>query len=224
MDWMASIDGYCERVLPGFGGEPFNALTGLAFLVVGLMAVWRGPAGDDRRAGAALALVGVASALQHLVAVRLTLWADVVANLSYLVLLGVLLLRRLAGVGALAAGLGAVAAVALAYQGVQSGVVRAVLGPAADLFVILALVLAGVALGLRRGATATSAGVALAVAVLVAGLPFRFLDGALCPAWPLGTHGVWHLVNAASAGLLLAALARHGSGDPRLLAQRPSGR
>lgn len=209
MDWMTSIDGYCERVAPGFGGEPFNALTGLAFLVVGLVAVWRGPAGDDRRAGAALALVGVASAVQHLVAVRLTLWADVAANLSYLVLLGVLLLRRLAGVGALVAGLGAVAAVALAYQGVQSGVVRVVLGPAADLFLILALVLVGVALGLRLAHPATSARIAGAVVVLVAGLPFRFMDQALCAVWPLGTHGLWHLANAASAALLLAALARH---------------
>jgi hypothetical protein len=216
MDWMASIDGYCERVLPGFGGEPFNALTGLGFLVVGLLAARRGPAGDDRRAGAALALVGVASAGQHAFAVTLTLWADVAANLLYLVLLGVLLLRRLAGAGVLVAGVAAVVAVALAYQAVQGGVLRVALGPAADLFVLLALVLTGAALLVRRAHPATSARIVAAVAILVAGLPFRFLDQSLCPAWPTGTHGLWHLMNAAASALLLAALARHqGPGRPQ---------
>jgi hypothetical protein len=209
MVWMASIDAYCERIGPAFAAEPCNMLTGLAFLVVGLIAARRNAGGDDRRAGLALALVGVASALQHGFAVTLTLWADVAANLVYLVLLGVLLLRRLAGAGALAAGLGAAAAVALAYQGVQSAELRALLGTAADLFVFLALVLVGTALLVRRAHPATAARIALAAAVLVAGLPFRFLDQTLCAVWPLGTHGLWHLVNAASAALLLAALARH---------------
>jgi hypothetical protein len=116
----------------------------------------------------------------------------------------------------LVAGVAAVVAVALAYQAVQGGVLRVALGPAADLFVLLALVLTGAALLVRRAHPATSARIVAAVAILVAGLPFRFLDQSLCPAWPTGTHGLWHLMNAAASALLLAALARHqGPGRPQ---------
>ena len=40
MDWTAQIDGYCERLGPGFWAEPLNALTNLAFLIAALV-MWR---------------------------------------------------------------------------------------------------------------------------------------------------------------------------------------
>lgn len=209
MNWLAPVDGYCERVVSGFGGEPFNTLTGLTFLVVGVVAFRRAPGADDRNAAVAIALVGVASAVQHAFAVEMTVWADVAANLLYLVALGVLLLRRLAGAGALAAGVAALVAVAAAYQGVQDVGLRQTLGLAADLFVMLTVVLFAAALMLRSARPVTAGRIALAAAVLAAGLPFRFLDHALCDIWPLGTHGIWHLMNATSIALLLSALARH---------------
>jgi hypothetical protein len=209
VNWLAPVDGYCERVVSGFGGEPFNALTGLAFLVVGVIAFRRAPAMEDRNAAGALVLVGLASAAQHGFAVELTVWADVAANLLYLVALGVLLLRRLAGAGALAASVAALIAVAAAYQAVQDAGLRQTLGLAADLFAMLTVVLFGAALSLRHAQLETARRIALAAAVLAAGLPFRFLDHDLCAVWPLGTHGIWHLMNAASITLLLSALARH---------------
>ena len=209
MNWLGPVDSYCERVASGFGAEPFNALTGLAFLVVGLVAFARAPGTDDRNAALALALVGLASAAQHGFSVEVTVWADVAANLLYLVALGVLLLRRLAGVGAIAAGLAAVVTVAAAYQALQSVDLRQTLGFAADLFVMLTVVLFAAALLLRSAHPATAGRIALAAAVLAAGLPFRFLDHALCSVWPLGTHGIWHLMNATATALLLSALARH---------------
>jgi hypothetical protein len=221
MQWMHSIDGYCERLVPGFGAEPFNTLTGLAFLGVGLLAFARGPAGDDRRAAAALALVGIASASQHGFAVVLTVWADIAANLLYLVLLGVLMLRRLAGAGVFASCVAAVCGVALVYQVGQSGALRQIFGMAADMFFILMLGLFSAALALRARHPATASRIALSAAVLAAGLPFRFLDHALCGVWPFGTHGIWHLINAMSAALLLSALARHAADRPR---DRPSER
>ncbi len=209
MEWLRGVDYYCERLGPGFGAEPFNALTGLAFLVVGLVAFRRGPQGDDRRAGAGLALVGVASALHHGFAVDLTSWADILANQLYLALLGVLLLRRLAGAGAVAAGAGAGAAVVVVYAMGQSPALRGVLGLGADMFFLLMLILLAVALSLRSRHPVTSGGIALAAVVLALGLPFRFFDEALCGLWPLGTHGIWHLMNASATALLLAALAKH---------------
>jgi hypothetical protein len=213
MDWFVTIDAYCERVAPGFGAEPFNMLTGLAFLVVGVFAYRRALAPEDRHAAAALGLVGLASAMQHSFAVALTLQADVAANLLYLVLLGVLMLRRLARLGIGAALAGAMATVALAYATAQSPVPRQLLGFDVDMFALLLIVILVAALALRARDPAMAGGIARAGAVLAAGLPFRFLDGELCGDWPLGTHGLWHLFNAGSSALLLAALGRGVSCD-----------
>ena len=59
MGWFDAVDYYCERLGPGFAGEPFNMLTGLAFLAVGLFAFRRAPAVEDRLAAAALGLAAV---------------------------------------------------------------------------------------------------------------------------------------------------------------------
>lgn len=209
MEWLQAVDNYCERLGPGIGAEPFNTLTGLAFLVVGLVAYVRGPLGDDRRAGAGLALVGVASAAQHTFALYVTLWADIAANLIYLVLLGVLMLRRLAGAGAVAAFAWALAVVGLGYSIAQNDVLRGVLGRGADMFFLLLVILIVTALALRARYSATSGRIVFAAAILALGLPFRFLDQDVCTLFPPGTHGIWHLMNATATALLLSALARH---------------
>lgn len=224
MGWFDAVDAYCERLTPGFGGEPFNMLTGLAFLVVGVFALRRAPAREDRLAAAALGLVGIASAVQHGFALGVTVWADLAANLLYLALLGALMLRRLAGAGFAAALVGGVIGVALTQVIGDSAVLYQVLGRATDTFFLLMLVLLATALALRRRNPATAGRIALAGAVLAAGLPFRFLDAGLCAVWPLGTHGIWHLVNASSAALLLSALRHHAALPAHALAKDGAGR
>ena len=224
MGWFDAVDAYCERLVPGFGGEPFNMLTGLAFLAVGLFTLRRAPAVADRLAAAALALVGLASAVQHGFALGVTVKADQGANLLYLTLLGTLMLRRLAGAGFASALAGGVAVVALTQVVGGNPAVQQALGRASDTFFLLMLVLLGAALSLRATHPATAGRIAFAGAVLAAGLPFRFLDASLCPSWPLGTHGIWHLVNATSAALLLSALARHATLPARALAKDGAGR
>lgn len=41
MRWNATIDAYCERLGPGFWGEPLNAISNLAFCLTAWL-VWRG--------------------------------------------------------------------------------------------------------------------------------------------------------------------------------------
>jgi len=206
----APVDFYCERIREGFAAEPLNLLTGLALLAVGLWAYRRGPQAEDRRAAAALALVGLASAAQHGAGLALTVTADIAANLLYLFLLGVLILRRLAGLGQPAALAGAALALTLAYTAVRRPEIRAALGPASDLFFLQAAVLVAAALALLPRHPASARRILVAAIVLMVALPFRVLDTALCEVWPYGTHALWHLLNAGSAALLLAALARHG--------------
>src|SRR6056297_2093812 len=40
MEWTRHIDGYCERLDPGYWAEPINAVTNAAFLLVALI-MWR---------------------------------------------------------------------------------------------------------------------------------------------------------------------------------------
>lgn len=224
MDWFGSIDAYCERYAPGFGAEPLNMMTGLAFLLAGALAFRRAPTRPDRHVALALALVGVASAVQHGLALQITFWADLAANVIYLVLLGSLMLRRLAGVSVTVALIGAGSVVLAANTVLVALQLRAVFGIATDTFFLLLLVLLGAALAMRRSQPTTARSLAVAAVVLAAGLPFRFLDAAVCEAWPIGTHWLWHLVNAISAALVLAALARHTDLPAPVLAKGRAGR
>jgi hypothetical protein len=38
---------------------------------------------------------------------------------------------------------------------------------------------------------------------------FRSIDGAVCPAWPAGTHFLWHILNALVLGVLIRAAVLH---------------
>jgi hypothetical protein len=221
MSWTAPLDLYCERLAPGLTGEPFNTLTALAFLAAGGWTLWTARGPDMRAPGLALAVLGLASAASHAVAIRLTTAIDMMANLVYLILLGALMLGRLAGARRSAALAGAAGAVLMGYVAVTSPLARA-LGPFADLFVLQGGLLLALALGLAARHPSSARGLAAAAAVLALGLPFRFLDTTLCPAFPLGTHGLWHLANAAANAVLLAVLARHpGRLRPRLAPDNP---
>ena len=73
MDWLAAVDGYCERLGPGLWAEPVNAVTNAAFLVAAAVMWWR-CAGLwwSRALCAVLAAIGVGSGLFHTFANPLT--------------------------------------------------------------------------------------------------------------------------------------------------------
>jgi hypothetical protein len=70
----------------------------------------------------------------------------------------------------------------------------------------LGLALMALGLALRRDALAPR--FAGAWALFTVSLAFRTVDEAVCPAFPLGTHFLWHLLNAPLLYLLVDALIR----------------
>ncbi len=62
MDWTRKIDGYCERIDPGYWAEPVNALTNVAFVLAAAL-MWRRTAGLPlgRALCVVLAAIGVGS-------------------------------------------------------------------------------------------------------------------------------------------------------------------
>lgn len=217
MDWSAPIDIYCERMGPEFWAEPINAITNAAFLIAALVG-----AGAGLRAGlrepilwvliALAALIGVGSFLFH---THATVWAalsDVAPIWLFVALYLYAFATKVAGIGRLRLLIGT--AVALVGLGAISAGIGAALGPAraalngSDQYApaLLALGLFSVLLW-RRGHPLAKI-ITTTTAIFALSLSFRTLDAHICPALPLGTHYLWHILNAVVIGLLLVTLVR----------------
>lgn len=80
------------------------------------------------------------------------------------------------------------------------------------------LLIAIYAVLLRHRARDTARGLAIGVAILLLSMTARILDDPLCGVLPIGTHFVWHLLNATMLGWMIAVWTRH------VLAARQAGR
>ncbi len=202
MDLSTPIDLYCERTEPSFWSEPANALTNAAFLIAAAAALWCWRRGGGRD-GAALALTGVVAGVGagsftfHTVATRGALYADVIPIAVFIYGYLLLALRRFLGLP-----LAGAAAVLFAYiAGAQAlswlAPPRALNGSIDYVPALVALIaVACAARGRRRG-------LGLAALIFTVSLALRSVDLAVCDAFPLGTHFMWHLLNAAVLYVLL---------------------
>ncbi len=203
------VDRYCERLGPGLWAEPVNALTNLGFL----LAAWAGWLLADRSNKlswstglliVALAAVGIGSSLFHTFATPWARLLDIVPILLFqlyflwLYLAHVVNLRRmysaLAVVGFLVAAL-----VGRLFPAVLNG----------SLMYLPALVLL-VGLGIYHYGAQKRERLTLvgAAGIFSVSLVFRAIDESICPAIPLGSHFLWHVLSAvvlylASRGLIL---------------------
>ncbi len=62
------------------------------------------------------------------------------------------------------------------------------------------------AAALRNRAPAAARGLAIGAGLLAVSLVFRTVDEAVCPAFPRGTHFLWHLINGAMLGWMIRVL------------------
>ena len=193
-----SVDNYCERIDPSFWSEPTNALTNLAFIIAAVLAVLAWRRSTSRPAGGLflglwIAVIGFGSFLFHTFATR---WAGAVDTLPILVFILVCLYLALRHYLALPIWAAAAAAAAFVPASV---VILPVMTPLAGssagylpaLFAILAV-----------GFLARGRDVAVSVSLLITGIVFfisigfRMADEPICAAFPLGTHFMWHMLNA----------------------------
>lgn len=208
MEWLAAVDGYCERLGPGYWAEPANALTNAAFLIA---AVWMwGRVGADRMARAlcvVLAVIGVGSYLFHTHANRLTGVLDVTPILGFILLYVYAASRDMLGLKDWQAGLCVLAFFPYAAASVPLWGMVPGLGSSAGYAPVPVLIL--VYAFLMRGQPETSRGLAIGAGILVVSLAFRTLDEPLCAAVPLGTHFLWHILNGVMLGWMIEVHRRH---------------
>jgi hypothetical protein len=228
--WSDPIDAYCERVDSGFWAEPLNAVSNAAFLIAAAaaFAAWRRAGARDYPALALVAVmvvVGIGSFLFHTFANRWSRLADVIPIALFIYGTFALAMRRFLGFGRLASAalttvflvfsFGFERAFALAFgpRGVEAVNGSHGYFPAAlALFAVGGALLAQNRFPARREARRA---LLAAAGVFVVSLVFRTIDLALCPAWPLGTHFVWHCLNAAVLFVLVRAAIRFSaSGGP----------
>ena len=188
--WSAPVDLYCERVDASFWAEPVNALTNAAFLIAAAVAYgqWRAAGGRD---APALALILVTAIVGAVPIIPIAVFIYGYLLLALRRFLGVSLIWALVLLAAFAAVSHALAAV------VPRGFLN---GSYYYLPALGALLTMG---WLASGRTRRT--LLLAAAVFTVSITFRSIDIAVCDAFPLGTHFLWHTLNGAVLYLLLRA-------------------
>jgi hypothetical protein len=202
--WSTPIDLYCERTDPSFWAEPVNALSNAAFLIAAAFAWrdWRSRGGDDLAALLLIivtVLVGFGSFAFHTLATRGAVLLDTIPIALFIHGYLYVALRRFIGLGA-PWSLAIVVAFFAFTHGLTTVLPRGLLNSSVGYLPALAAMLA--VGGLVR---TTPAGRALLwiAAVFALSLTFRTVDLSVCPSLPLGTHAVWHMLNALVLYLLL---------------------
>jgi hypothetical protein len=222
--WSVPVDAYCERIDASFWSEPVNALSNAGFLAAAALAFvqWRRAGSSDRPAICLIiivATVGVGSFLFHTFANRWSRLADVLPIEGFIYGYFFLAMRRYLRLSLAAAGAATFAFAAFSF-GFERAWVLAFGRRGLELtnysvgYFPAALALLGVGATLvtlpRAVAPRAAAGRALLLAggLFVVSLVFRTLDLAVCAAWPLGTHFIWHGLNAVVLFVLVSAAIR----------------
>jgi len=207
------IDLYCERIGPGLWAEPWNAATNLAFIAAGVLlaVVLRRAEPAVRRDPAILCLValvfiiGVGSGLFHTFAQFWSMLADVIPITLFILLYMYLALRRLLALPLWGCLLGVAVVLVLTV------VMPVGFGFSVSTYGVALAAMLGVGGVLHFGRRHPAGPRVLAAAgVFAVSLALRTADLPLCAVLPLGTHFLWHLLNAVVLFSLTRTMMIHG--------------
>jgi hypothetical protein len=228
MNWSEPLILYCERLGPGLWAEPLNAVSNAAFFVAAAAAFfhWRRAGGRDVPALLLILVtvaIGIGSTIFHTVATRGAILLDIIPIAVFIAGYLVLVWRRYLKFGLVSA------IVALGVFEIVSFTLPAVT-PSAFLnrsvpylpALLMLIVIAGLVQGRSRHKDSpearTSEWLWIAAGLFTASFFLRSIDIAVCRFFPLGTHFIWHCLNAAVLYVLLRAAiewSRRGS-SPRV--------
>ena len=203
MDWTRAFDNYCERTDLTYWSEPLNALTNIAFLVAAVI-MWQRTGGlrDGRILSAILFAIGIGSWLFH---THATVWAvtlDVIPIILFSLFYIFLANRDFWGWPVPAAVLGA--ALYIPFSAAANEVFAAL-----PFFRIssgywpLPLIIFFYAALLATRDRRLGINLAIGASILCLSLTFRSVDEILCSRFSIGTHFVWHCLNAVMLGWMI---------------------
>ncbi|WP_170331758.1 ceramidase domain-containing protein [Ruegeria arenilitoris] len=211
MDWFQEIDGYCERLSPAYWAEPINAVTNAAFLVAAFI-MWRRVRGQRMPLAMVLVIIlagiGLGSYLFHTHAQVWAAMADVAPILLYILVYifainrDVWLMRPTYALIVAALFVPYAVATIPLFQFIPGLGGSSAYAPVPLLILIYAFLL-------RKRVPDTARGLAIGAGILIASITFRALDEPLCALLPLGTHFMWHILNATMLGWMIEVYRRH---------------
>lgn len=236
MEWTAPIDIYCERLSPDFWAEPVNALTNVAFVLAalwGAVTAWR--LGVKHPVAWVLivlgGLIGIGSFLFHTYATK---WAELADTIPIWTFVAVFVLAAMRYIGGMtsarvvrASGLVIVASILTVSllattEGTNPAAAPTLLNGSGQYAPALLALVVFAALTRRRKHPSAS-WIAAAAGVFLMSLIFRTIDRDICATIPLGTHFLWHLLNALMIGILLQMFLRTANLGCRAMAQKKGG-
>ncbi|OAN41780.1 ceramidase domain-containing protein [Mycolicibacterium iranicum] len=202
---MEYVDNYCERTAPGLWGEPVNALTNLAFLVACGFLLYL-LVRRARRAPLSIWLlpittgaVGLCSLAFHTFATRFTALLDTLSIAVFIVIAVAVAVHWVWAVRWRWAVLTAPAFLVFA-AGLSAGLAAFGVVPVLGGYLTALITLAGFGIAILFTAPRElrQLGILLlgAAALFAVSLTLRTLDAPLCEVLPVGTHFVWHCLNA----------------------------
>ncbi len=207
--WSTPIDLYCERLDPSFWAEPVNAISNVAFLVAAWAAyrMWRTEGHGDRAVLALIvvaAVVGLGSFTFHTFATRGAMLLDVGPIGVFIFGYVLLALRRFLALPWPAALL-VFAGFAALSLGLAIWVPRTILDGSSGYFPALAALFV---IGWLTRKRPLGRRLLAAAPVFAMSIALRIADLPLCGAFPLGTHFLWHILNAAVIYLVIGGAIR----------------
>lgn len=210
--WSNPIDLYCERLGPSFWAEPVNALTNVAFFVAAWAAfqLWRRDGKGDRAILALILVVvavGLGSFAFHTLATRGAMLLDIVPIGVFIFGYVLLALRRFLALSWPVA-LGLLAGFMALSIGLAVWVPRTVLDGSAGYFPALSVLFV---IGWPKRGGVVGRALLVAGGVFGVSLVLRIVDLQVCGAFPLGTHFLWHILNA----VVIYAVLRGAIGEVR---------
>ncbi|MEL7125893.1 MAG: ceramidase domain-containing protein [Pseudomonadota bacterium] len=209
MEMLREIDGYCERLGPGYWAEPVNAVTNAAFVLAALW-MWRRSADVPMARALAVVLfaIGVGSYLFHTHAQVWAAIADVVPIAVFILLYLFAVNRDVWGMPLWAALLGTVLFLPYAAVTIPLWQTVPVFGVSAGYMPVPTLILIYAALLWSRWPQ-VARGFVIGAGILLLSLTARSVDETLCAQLPLGTHFAWHILNGIMLGWMIEVYRRH---------------
>ena len=209
MDLSKPIDIYCERLDIGIWAEPINAVTNVAFILASIF-MWLRCKNlvEGRILSFLLFSIGCGSFLFHTFAQTWAAILDVTAILIFILAYIFVANRRFLAWSKIVSLIGVI--LFFPYQLLLASILSNIqfFGSSVQYIPIAILIFIYSGL-LRKTEPNLSRGLLIGATILCLSIVFRIIDEPLCSILSVGTHFVWHILNAIMLSWMIEILRRH---------------
>ena len=209
MDLSKPIDIYCERLDIGIWAEPINAVTNAVFILAAIF-MWLRCKNlvEGRILSFILFSIGCGSFLFHTFAQTWAAILDVTAILTFILTYIFFANRRFLASSKMVSLIGVI--LFFPYQLLFASILSNIQFFGSSVQYIPVAILIFIYSGLlRKSETNLSRGLFIGASILCLSIIFRTIDEPFCSISSLGTHFVWHILNAIMLSWMIEILRRH---------------